>query len=86
MLKLNPSGKILPVRIFKPLIKNGFVTHAARVFQIMQRDHQANWTGGDDRYRAKACRQAVFKTLPINRIGKFYHRMVRGKQYHATRV
>ena len=46
MLKINPSGKILPVRIFKSLIKNGFFTHAARVFQIMQRDHQANWTGG----------------------------------------
>ena len=32
MLKINPYGKILPVRIFKPFIKNGFVTHATRVF------------------------------------------------------
>ncbi len=55
-----------------------FVTHAARVFQIMQRDHQANWTGGLTVICTKACRQAVFKTLPINRIGKFNHRMVRG--------
>ena len=73
MLKINPSGKILPVRIFKPLIKNGFVTHAARVFQIMQRDHQANWTGGTtviaqklaDKPSSKLCQSIASASLTI---------------------
>ena len=55
--------------------KNRFVAHAARVFQIMQRDHQTNWTGGTTVICTKASRQAVLKTLPINCIGKFNHRM-----------
>ena len=75
VLKIRSTGKILPIRIFKPFVKNGFVAHAAGVFQIMQRNHQTHRTRGASIICAKTFLQTIFEALPINRIRKLHHRM-----------
>ena len=88
IFKTNPIGEILPVRFFLPFIKDGFVTHAVRAFCAHATRPSDVPDRKADRYLCKdlPCRQAVFKTLPVNCIGKFHHRMVRGNKITQQRI